>query len=95
MTGYSLMEDIPSSLHALRGGEIGRTQEGNDNAFCQDNALSWFDRKHVDTELLGSVTRLVRLRLDRVVFRRRRFFHGGPVRGASSQPSPGAAPERR
>jgi glycogen operon protein len=61
------------------GDEIGRTQQGN-NAFCQDNAVSWFDWAHADTELLGFVTRLVRLRLDHPVFRRRRFFHGRAIR---------------
>ena len=63
------------------GDEIGRTQQGNNNAFCQDNALSWFDWEHVDTELHAFITRLVRLRLDHPVFRRRRFFHGRPIRG--------------
>ena len=64
------------------GDEIGRTQEGNNNAFCQDNQLSWFDWAHVDAELLGFVERLVRLRLKHPVFRRRRFFHGRPIRGS-------------
>ncbi len=63
------------------GDEIGRTQQGNNNAFCQDNALSWFDWEHVDAELLAFVARLVRLRLDHPVFRRRRFFHGRAIRG--------------
>ncbi len=64
------------------GDEIGRTQRGNNNAYCQDNALSWFDWDHVDTELLVFTTRLIALRKRHPVFRRRRFFHGRPIHGS-------------
>jgi isoamylase len=66
----------------LGGDEIGRTQRGNNNAYCQDNPISWFDWETVDEGLLEFVRRLVALRLDHPVFHRRRFFHGRPIRGS-------------
>jgi glycogen operon protein len=60
----------------LAGDELGRTQCGNNNAYCQDNEISWFDWERTDADLLGFVTRLIRLRRDHPVFRRRRFFQG-------------------
>ncbi|MUL43484.1 glycogen debranching protein GlgX [Streptomonospora sp. PA3] len=60
------------------GDEIGRTQGGNNNAYCQDNEISWVDWKHADEEadLLEYVRELARLRREHPVFRRRRFFQG-------------------
>ena len=63
---------------------MGRTQQGNNNAYCQDNEISWVDwavRAEDDTELLDYVRALIRLRADHPVFRRRRFFRGQPGRG--------------
>ncbi|MEV5407634.1 glycogen debranching protein GlgX [Thermopolyspora sp. NPDC052614] len=62
----------------LAGDEFGRTQRGNNNAYCQDNAISWVDWSLAETErgLLEFVRDLSRLRRDHRVFRRRRFFHG-------------------
>jgi glycogen operon protein len=60
----------------LGGDEMGRTQQGNNNAYCQDDAISWFDWSGVDAELLGFTKRLVALRRDHPVFRRRRFLAG-------------------
>jgi isoamylase len=60
----------------LGGDELGRTQLGNNNAWCQDNDVSWFDWKHVDDELLAFTRRLIRLRHDHPVFRRRGFLTG-------------------
>jgi isoamylase len=65
----------------LGGDEIGRTQHGNNNAYCQDNELSWHDWGSVDEELLEFVRALVRFRLEHPIFHRRRFFQGTPVRG--------------
>jgi glycogen operon protein len=62
------------------GDEIGRTQRGNNNAYCQDNDLSWFDWAQIDEELLAFTKNLVRLRHEHPVFHRRRFFHGHPIR---------------
>ena len=66
------------------GDEIGRTQRGNNNAYCQDNELSWYDWKldHPARELLAFTRRLIALRRDHPVLRRRRFFRGGRIRGA-------------
>src|SRR5215470_17242680 len=64
----------------LAGDEIGRTQQGNNNAYCQDNEVSWLDWGMADSEagLLGFTRALSALRRDHPVFRRRRFFLGHP-----------------
>ncbi len=59
----------------LGGDELGRTQHGNNNAYCQDNETSWFDW-NADEELIEWTRRLIELRTDHPVFRRRRFFRG-------------------
>jgi isoamylase len=63
----------------LAGDELGRTQRGNNNAYCQDNEVSWVDWDHADTELLEFVQALSQLRGRHPVFRRRRFFQGLPI----------------
>jgi len=60
----------------LGGDELGRTQRGNNNAYCQDNAISWIDWSAVDSELLAFTKRLVKFRRAHPVFRRRRFLAG-------------------
>jgi isoamylase len=65
----------------LGGDELGRTQQGNNNAYCQDNALSWYDWESADEDLVAFCRRIVRFRRDHPVFRRRRWFHGRPIRG--------------
>ncbi|WP_131111115.1 glycogen debranching protein GlgX [Sulfuricystis thermophila] len=66
----------------LAGDEMGRTQHGNNNAYCQDNPLGWvnWNLGQDDRELLEFVARLVRLRHRHPVFRRRNFFQGRPIR---------------
>jgi len=66
----------------LGGDELGRTQHGNNNAWCQDNELSWFDWDAPDGELLAFVRSLIRLRREHPVFRRASFFTGTSVRGS-------------
>ena len=71
----------------LAGDEIGRTQGGNNNAYCQDNATSWLDW-NVDADrsrLLDFVRRLVHLRRTHPVFRRRYFFQGRPLRAGEAK----------
>jgi glycogen operon protein len=68
----------------LGGDEFGRTQQGNNNAYCQDGELSWYDWEHLDADLLDWTSRLIELRRQHPVFRRRRFFQGRPLRGAVS-----------
>ena len=60
----------------LGGDEMGRTQQGNNNAYCQDNEIAWFDWSQPDTELLDFTRRLVAFRRAHPVFRRRRFLTG-------------------
>jgi isoamylase len=60
----------------LGGDEIGRTQQGNNNAYCQDNEITWFDWSAVDEELLAFTRRLIAFRSQHPVFRRRRYLAG-------------------
>jgi isoamylase len=60
----------------LGGDELGRTQRGNNNGYCQDNPLTWFDWAHVDEDLLAFTRRLIAFRRAHPVFRRRRFLSG-------------------
>jgi len=60
----------------LGGDELGRTQAGNNNAYCQDNEISWFDWSAADTDLLAYTKALLAFRRDHPVFRRRRFLSG-------------------
>jgi glycogen operon protein len=63
----------------LAGDEIGRTQLGNNNAYCQDSELSWIDWEHQDEALCAFTRRLVALRRAHPVFRRRRWLVGRPI----------------
>jgi len=83
----------------LGGDELGRTQQGNNNAYCQDNELSWFDWTSADTELLAFTRRLAELRRRHPAFRRRGWFQGKPIRhggsrsGGTANPGSGALPD--
>jgi len=66
------------------GDEVARTQRGNNNAYAQDNELSWFDWR-IDRgprDLLAFTRALVQLRRNHPVLRRRHFFHGRRIRGS-------------
>ena len=68
----------------LAGDEIGRTQRGNNNAYCQDNEINWIHWQDPGAEtvkLRDFVRKLVKLRRAHTVFRRGRFFHGSPIPG--------------
>src|SRR5690349_8431136 len=65
----------------LGGDEIGRTQQGNNNAYCQDNEISWFDWETMDRGLFEFTRRVIQIRNDHPVFRRRGWFKGRPLRG--------------
>jgi isoamylase len=71
-----LSQGVPMISH---GDELGRTQQGNNNGFCQDNELTWIDWKNLDVDLLAFTRYVSSLRHDHPVFRRRRFFDGLPV----------------
>ncbi|MDQ2648781.1 MAG: glycogen debranching protein GlgX [Actinomycetota bacterium] len=77
LTTLLLSQGVPM----LSGGdELGRTQGGNNNAYCQDNEVSWYDWEALDEELLEFTAGLLAYRRDHAVFRRRRFFQGRPIR---------------
>ena len=65
----------------LAGDEMGRTQQGNNNAYCQDNGISWLDWEHRDEDLLRFSKMLLQMRREHPIFRRRRWFQGRPIRG--------------
>ena len=65
----------------LAGDELGRTQNGNNNAYCQDSPISWLDWASTDQSLLEFVQRLVALRRDHPVFQRRGWFQDTSIRG--------------
>ncbi|MGZ4664306.1 MAG: glycogen debranching protein GlgX [Frankiaceae bacterium] len=75
-----LSEGVPL---LLGGDEFARSQNGNNNAYCQDDDLTWLDwsaaAQHAD--LVDFTARLCRLREEHPVFRRRQFFHGTPAPG--------------
>jgi len=79
LTTLLLSQGVPM---LLGGDEIGRTQQGNNNAYCQDNEISWYDWEHVDKDLLQFTRRLIALRNRHPVFWRRRWFQGRPIHGA-------------
>jgi glycogen operon protein len=60
----------------LGGDEWGRTQGGNNNAWCQDNEISWFNWEQWDQDLLAFTRQLIALRRAHPVFRRTKFFEG-------------------
>jgi glycogen operon protein len=66
----------------LGGDESGRSQRGNNNAYCQDNEISWHDWDRVDDDLLDLTRRLIALRREHPVLRRRRWFQGRSIRGS-------------
>ncbi|MCB2176983.1 MAG: glycogen debranching protein GlgX [Actinomycetales bacterium] len=83
LTTLLLSQGVPMIAH---GDELGRTQQGNNNAYCQDNELAWVDwglsaqnRAHLDF-----TRRIVRLRREHPVLHRRRFFAGRPDHGGES-----------
>jgi isoamylase len=79
-----LSQGVPMIAH---GDEVGRTQRGNNNAYCQDSEVAWVDWElDEDREgLLEFTARLVELRKDHPVFRRRRFFAGDAAHGGKSE----------
>jgi glycogen operon protein len=73
-----LSTGVPMLAH---GDEIGRTQRGNNNAYCQDGELTWVSWETADQELLEFTRRVISLRRDHPVFRQRSFFTGTTMHG--------------
>ncbi|MEX2133444.1 MAG: glycogen debranching enzyme, partial [Acidimicrobiia bacterium] len=78
LTTLLLSQGVPM---LLGGDEMGRTQDGNNNPYAQDNEISWYDWENVDEDLLAFTRRLIALRQKHPVFRQRRWFQGRPIRG--------------
>jgi glycogen operon protein len=77
---------LSQGVPMIYGGDpIGQTQTGNNNAYCQDNAISWvnWDVSQQDRDLLAFVQRMINLRKRHAVLHRRRFFQGRPIKGAN------------
>ncbi|GAA1249341.1 glycogen debranching protein GlgX [Janibacter melonis] len=83
LTTLLLSQGVPMIAH---GDELGRTQDGNNNVYCQDNETSWMDweLELPDQELLEFTRAVVSLRREHPVFRRRRFFAGRADHGGES-----------
>jgi isoamylase len=79
LTTLLLSQGVPM---ILGGDELGRTQKGNNNAYCQDNDLSWFDWEHADMNLKEFTAQLIRLRREHPVFHRRGWYQGRSIRGS-------------
>ncbi|MDY0242003.1 MAG: glycogen debranching protein GlgX [Rhodospirillaceae bacterium] len=77
LTTLFLSQGVPM-LQA--GDEMGRSQNGNNNAYCQDNETSWIDWDGIDETLVRFTTQLIALRRSHPAFRRARFFTGQPDR---------------
>lgn len=65
----------------LAGDEMSRSQQGNNNAYCQDNEVSWLNWDKADVELIEFTRKLIALRLDHPVFCRKKWFQGQPIKG--------------
>ena len=81
LTTLFLSQGVPM---LLGGDEFGRTQQGNNNAYCQDNEISWFNwaRNEEQNRLFEFTRRLIHLRKEHPVFRRPKFFQGRRIRGS-------------
>ena len=75
LTTLFLSQGIPM---LVAGDEFGRTQKGNNNAYCQDNEISWLDWNGLDAALLDFTKKLIALRTENAVFRKRKWFRGQP-----------------
>jgi isoamylase len=77
LTTLFLSQGVPM---LLGGDELGRSQRGNNNAYCHDSELSWYDWQGADRELMAFTRELIALRRAHPVFRRRRWFTDGGAR---------------
>ncbi len=80
-----LSQGVPMIAH---GDELGRTQLGNNNTYCQDSELSWVHWQEADEALIEFTASVARLRRQHPTFRRRRFFDGRPVSRGAGEPLP-------
>ncbi|QJD97037.1 glycogen debranching protein GlgX [Mucilaginibacter robiniae] len=78
LTTMFLSQGVPM---LVAGDEVSRTQQGNNNAYCQDNEISWLNWAEADQDLLDFTSKLIHLRRQHPAFCRRRWFRGAPIRG--------------
>lgn len=78
LTTLFLSQGVPM---LVAGDEFGRTQQGNNNAYCQDNAISWLDWEKMDISLLNFTKSLIAFRREHPSLCRRKWFQGMPIRG--------------
>ncbi len=78
LTTLFLSQGVPM---IIAGDELGRTQLGNNNAYCQDNEISWLHWDDADMELLSFTRKLIHFYKEHPVFTRRRWFKGKPIHG--------------
>ena len=84
LTTLFFSQGVPMICH---GDEMGRTQAGNNNVYCQDNELSWvnWNLNATQQDLLHFTRKVIKLRKDHPVLRRRRFFYGDAAHGGESK----------
>lgn len=78
LTTLFLSQGVPM---LVAGDEFGRTQQGNNNAYCQDNEMSWLDWAGKDEKLLNFTQQLIAFRKEHPIFCRRKWFQGIPIKG--------------
>jgi glycogen operon protein len=79
LTTLFLSQGVPM---LVAGDELGKTQNGNNNAYCQDNEISWINWQNTDKELLDFTKKLTQFQHAHPVFCRRRWFKGKPIHGS-------------
>ena len=92
LTTLFLSQGVPM---LVAGDELGKTQKGNNNPYCQDNEISWIDWAHTDTGLLEYTKKLIRFYKEHPVFSRRRWFKGQPIKGVGLEDIAWFLPEGR
>jgi isoamylase len=82
LTTLFLSQGVPM---LVAGDELSKTQHGNNNAYCQDNEISWIDWQNADKDLLSFTKKLTHFQHAHPVFCRRRWFKGRPIQGSGVQ----------
>lgn len=78
LTTLFLSQGVPM---LVAGDELSRTQQGNNNAYCQDSEISWLNWAEADSTLIQFTRQLIHFRRKHPTFRRRRWFQGQPIKG--------------
>jgi isoamylase len=78
LTTLLLSQGVPM---LLAGDELSRTQKGNNNAYCQDNEISWLNWQSADQDLIDFTRKLIAFRKAHPIFCRRKWFQGQPIKG--------------